>query len=185
MFPRNENRNEGTFAKTTLLRNRPFISRWHRRQNAGIFKLTGRWGKTTPKHKRLSSLNKGSHFKVPEGHYPRGTTLREALQGNLPLRGFSAASAGVSSRVLRGLCGTLRGSAGYSEGNDPILVTLGNCWIVARPPLLTVAVEEMWFRSKEAHKTKSHKISENPLDGRVSSGVPAKIWKMRPFCQFF
>ena len=26
MFPRNENRNEGTFAKTTLLRNRPFIS---------------------------------------------------------------------------------------------------------------------------------------------------------------
>ena len=27
MFPRNEHRNEGTFAKTTLLRNRPFISR--------------------------------------------------------------------------------------------------------------------------------------------------------------
>ena len=26
MLPRNENRNEGTFAKTTLLRNRPFIS---------------------------------------------------------------------------------------------------------------------------------------------------------------
>ena len=26
MFPRNENRNEGTFAKTALLRNRPFIS---------------------------------------------------------------------------------------------------------------------------------------------------------------
>ena len=26
MFPRNENRNEGTFAKTTLVRNRPFIS---------------------------------------------------------------------------------------------------------------------------------------------------------------
>ena len=25
MFPRNENSNEGTFAKTTLLRNRPFI----------------------------------------------------------------------------------------------------------------------------------------------------------------
>ena len=29
MFPRNENRNEGTFPKTTLLRNRPFISWWH------------------------------------------------------------------------------------------------------------------------------------------------------------
>ena len=28
MFPWNENRNEGTFAKTTLLRNRPFISQW-------------------------------------------------------------------------------------------------------------------------------------------------------------
>ena len=28
MFSRNENRNEGTFAKTTLLRNRPFISQW-------------------------------------------------------------------------------------------------------------------------------------------------------------
>ena len=28
MFPRNENRNEGTFAKTTLLRNLPFISQW-------------------------------------------------------------------------------------------------------------------------------------------------------------
>ena len=28
MFPRNESRNEGTFAKTTLLRNRPFISQW-------------------------------------------------------------------------------------------------------------------------------------------------------------
>ena len=26
--PRNESRNEGTFAKTTLLRNRPFISQW-------------------------------------------------------------------------------------------------------------------------------------------------------------
>ena len=26
MFPRNENRNEGTFAETTLLRNRPFVS---------------------------------------------------------------------------------------------------------------------------------------------------------------
>ena len=28
MFPRNENRNKGTFAKTTLLRNRPLISQW-------------------------------------------------------------------------------------------------------------------------------------------------------------
>ena len=28
MFPRIENRNKGTFAKTTLLRNRPFVSQW-------------------------------------------------------------------------------------------------------------------------------------------------------------
>ena len=69
------------------------------------------------------------HFEVPEGHHPRGTTLREALRGNLPLRGFSGASVGVSSRVLRGLRGALQGSAGdFSEGSDPILVTLGNCW---------------------------------------------------------
>ena len=39
--------------------------------------------------------------KVPEGHHPRGTTLREALQGNLPLRGLC--------RGLSGLCGGLRG----------------------------------------------------------------------------
>ena len=40
-----------------------------------------------------------------------GTTLREALGGNLPLRGFSGASAVVSSRVLRGLAGVC--------GSDP------------------------------------------------------------------
>ena len=51
-------------------------------------------------------------LKVPEGRHPRGTTLREALRGNLLLRGFSGASAGVSLRVLRGLCGALWGSAG-------------------------------------------------------------------------
>ena len=46
--------------------------------------------------------------------------LREALRGNLPLRGLR----GVSPRVLRGLCGVLRGSAGFSEvfgGSDPML----------------------------------------------------------------
>ena len=43
--------------------------------------------------------------KVPEGHHPRGTTLREALRGKLPLRVRGS---------LRGLCGVspLRGSAG-------------------------------------------------------------------------
>ena len=46
--------------------------------------------------------------KVPEGHHPRGTTLREALRENLPLRGFCEGPAGVSPRVLRG-------SAGFSK----------------------------------------------------------------------
>ena len=55
--------------------------------------------------------------KVPEGHHARGTTLHEALRGNLPLRGLcggpSEGSAGVSPRV---------------GGSDPMLVTLRNCW---------------------------------------------------------
>ena len=41
---------------------------------------------------------------MPEGHHPRGTTLREALRGNLPLRGLcgvlSEGSAGVSPNRL-------------------------------------------------------------------------------------
>ena len=37
-------------------------------------------------------------LKVPEGHHLRGTNLREALRGSLPLL---EASAGVSSRVLQ------------------------------------------------------------------------------------
>ena len=60
-----------------------------------------------------SHSRNGVSFKVPEGHHPRGTTLREALRGNLPLRGLcgglSEGFAGVSPRVLRG---SLRGSAG-------------------------------------------------------------------------
>ena len=69
--------------------------------------------------------------KVPEGHHPRGTTLREALLGNLP-------SVGVSQRALRGsLRGFLRGlSCGgpqdfprFFGGRDPMLVTIGDCWI--------------------------------------------------------
>ena len=45
--------------------------------------------------------------------HPRGTTLRKALRGNLPLRGFLGASA-VSTT---GLCGVQRGS--ISEGMGP------------------------------------------------------------------
>ena len=67
----------------------------------------------------VTLLNNTSRFmgsKVPEGHHPRGTTLREALRGNLPLRGLCEGLSEGSARSLRGLCGALRGSAGLSEG---------------------------------------------------------------------
>ena len=53
--------------------------------------------------------------KVPEGHHPRGTTLREALRENLPLRGLCGVSPRVLRGSLRGFCGALRGSAGVRE----------------------------------------------------------------------
>ena len=59
------------------------------------------------------------NLKVPEGHHTRSTTFREALQGNLPLRGLweglSEGSAGVSQRALRGsagIHGVFRGFSG-------------------------------------------------------------------------
>ena len=73
-------------------------------------------------------------LKVPEGHHPRGTTLREALRGNLPLTGSAGSlrgSAGVSLRVLRGsagFCGGPRDFPRFIGGSDPMLVTLGSCW---------------------------------------------------------
>ena len=55
--------------------------------------------------------------RVPEGHHPRGTTLREALRGNLPLRGLrgglSEGSAGVSPKVLQGSAGFCGGSRAF------------------------------------------------------------------------
>ena len=53
----------------------------------------------------------GKEFsKVPEGDHPRGTTLREALRGNLPLRGLcgglSEGSAGVHG-IFRGFSGVV------------------------------------------------------------------------------
>ena len=70
--------------------------------------------------------------KVPEGHHPRGTTLREALRGNVPLRGVLQTHSG--SEGSAGFSGVLRGSAGISDafkGSDPMRVTLGNRWIKA------------------------------------------------------
>ena len=48
------------------------------------------------------------------------------------LRGSLRGLCGVSARVLRGLCGVLRGPRDFPRvfgGSDPMLVTLGNCWI--------------------------------------------------------
>ena len=56
------------------------------------------------------------------GHSPRrGSPRKFAFQksSHRPLRGS-----------LRGSCGALRGSAGFSEEGDPMLVTLGNCWSI-------------------------------------------------------
>ena len=51
--------------------------------------------------------------KVPEGHHPRGTmTLREALRGNLPLRGLCGGLSEGSLGFSEGSAGSLRGSAG-------------------------------------------------------------------------
>ena len=74
-------------------------------------------------------------FKLPEGHHPRGTTLREAPRGNLPLRGLcgglsegSAGSLRGFSGVSAGFCGGPRDFPRFVGGSDPMLVTLGNCW---------------------------------------------------------
>ena len=73
---------------------------------------------------------------VPEGHHSRGTTtLREALRGNLPLRGLCGGLSEGSAGALRGLfegsaglCGGPRDFSRFFGGSEPMLVTLGNCW---------------------------------------------------------
>ena len=72
-------------------------------------------------------------FKVLEGHHPRGTILREALRGNLPLRGLCGGLSEGSAGSLRGFCGVSAGFCGGPRdfprvfgGSDPMLVTLGN-----------------------------------------------------------
>ena len=65
IFPRNENRNEGTFAKTTLLLNRPFISQW------AFLVLTKGW---FPKgwFRRMFPRSENRN----EGTFPKTTLLR-------------------------------------------------------------------------------------------------------------
>ena len=53
-----------------------------------------------------------ARFKVPEGHHPGGTTLREALRGNLPLRGLCGGLSEGSAGSLRGFCGVSAGFCG-------------------------------------------------------------------------
>ena len=59
---------------------------------------------------------KTAFSKAPEGHHPRGTTLREALRGNLSLRG-----------LCRRFCGGPRDFPKFFGGSGPMLVTLGHC----------------------------------------------------------
>ena len=68
----------------------------------------------TDRSKSEQSRKQGAQIgpKVPEGHHPRGTTLREALRGSLPLRGLCRGLSEGSAGSLRGFCGALQGSAG-------------------------------------------------------------------------
>ena len=65
-----------------------------------------------PDHSVNRQTPKTENSKVPEGHHPRGTTLREALQGNLPLRGLCGGLSEGSVGSLRGLCGVSLGLCG-------------------------------------------------------------------------
>ena len=73
------------------------------------------------------------NFQVPEGHHPRGTALREALQGHLPLRAgrerlgcFSVPDRGLCRDLFEGSAGSPRGYAGLGGGPQdfPRVVTL-------------------------------------------------------------
>ena len=66
--------------------------------------------------------------KVPEGHHPRGTTLAEALRGNLPLGGLCRGLSEGSAGSLRGFCGVSAGLCGgprdfprVFKDSDPML----------------------------------------------------------------
>ena len=56
------------------------------------------------------------NFQVPEGHHPRGTTLREALRGNLLLRGLCGGLSEGSAGSLLGFCGVSAGVRGIFRG---------------------------------------------------------------------
>ena len=137
---------------------------------------------------------------VPEGHHPRGTTLREALRGdNLPLRG-----------ILRGVCaGLFEGSAGLCEifrrewtcACDP-----RDCWSVTLPALQKNFVNifscltgnfalknggDFWwsFFWSVSHETKNEKSSKksgknSEQNSGQNSGRKFEKFGKLPFCNF-
>ena len=107
--------------------------------------------------------------KVLEGHHPRGTTLREALRGNLPLRGLCGGLSEVLRGSLRGFCGGPRGSTRVFRGSDPMLVTL--------PPELLERALNLDFSNKTS--LRNHIFRYSPLRcpsfiGEGQKGTPKR-----------
>ena len=84
-------------------------------QKARIFSIL--WVSLMVFHRNKKEKSQNKHGILVQDH-PRGTTLREALRGHLPLRGFCGGLSGGSA----GLCGVfprvLRGSAGVRAPRD-------------------------------------------------------------------
>ena len=116
---------------------------------------------------RKMDSEKMDSSKVPEGHHPRGTTLREALRGNLPLKGLCGGLWEGSAGSLRGFCGVSVGFCGGTRdlprvfgGSDPMLVTLANCWRLRRMD--------------------SEKISEKKSEEKCSPKNGFRMWIQKP-----
>ena len=94
----------------------------------------------------MSRISDDSFFKVPEGHHPSATTLREALRGNLPLRGLCGGLSEGSAEALRGSAGSLRVFPSFFGGSDPMLETLVNCWIFlgSAMAMAIAKIERFW-----------------------------------------
>ena len=105
MFPRNENRNDGAFAKTTLLRNRPFISQWAPFWcwQKGYFQKGG-FGGCSPERKPERGYVRQNHpFAKPPFYLP---VMRE--QQSWLLTSWSAWPAPKELRQLKSLGGPNR-----------------------------------------------------------------------------
>ena len=74
--------------------------------------------------------------KAPEGHHLRAQPSARLSEEICPSEGSSGGLSEGSTGVSQRFCGALRGSVGvrgifrgFPGGSDPMLVTLGNCWI--------------------------------------------------------